>query len=103
MTVYVDDMNMAAVVTGPGAPKGSRRWSHMMADTLPELEAMARTVGLNPAWLQDRRSGVHYDVTARVRMLAIKAGAVPIECGSDKWREVHRAAMAQYPAGEHRG
>ncbi len=96
MGVYVDDMHLTATVRGPGAPKGPRVWSHLMADTLPELEHMARMIGLSQSWLQNKPSGVHYDVTDTVRRRAIRFGAQEISTGSDEWRAVVAKARQQY-------
>lgn len=82
MAVYVDD----AVTLWRG-----RRWAHLMADTLPELHAMAARLGLPPRAFQDRRSGAHYDVTAELRLQAIALGATPISRHRD--RELVRAVI----------
>lgn len=74
MTVYVDDYRHTATV---GRLTG--RWSHLLADDRAELDAFAARIGLRPAWIQ--RAGTpreHYDVTDRLRDLAIRLGAVPI-------------------------
>lgn len=53
--------------------------SHMIADTLDELEQMARDLGLKPEWRQRSRRGViHYDVCESKRKKAIGLGAVPV-------------------------
>lgn len=92
MTVYVDDMRMSARVGHTNA-----RWSHLMADSREELLEFADRLGLNRVWLQDKVSGVHFDVTDLKRDLAIRLlGAVPIECGSDQWRRVVDEARQQY-------
>lgn len=96
MTVYVDDYRVQARVGRINA-----RWSHMMADTLEELIEFAEQLGLRRAWLQDKASGVHFDVTDRVRAAAFNFGAVPIECGSDQWSRVLDEARQQY-SGEKR-
>lgn len=72
MTVYVDQF-------GPGWGK----WSgggHLLTTDIEELHALAARIGLKRAWFQDK-TFPHYDVQARKRELAIKAGAVPIEMG----------------------
>jgi hypothetical protein len=91
MTVYVDDYRVQARV---GRING--RWSHMMADTLPELIEFAVSLGLRKEWLQDKASGVHFDVTDTVRARAFEAGAVPLECGSDRWSRVLDEARQQF-------
>lgn len=91
MTVYVDDMRAQARVG-----RISGRWSHLMADTLPELLAFADSLGLNRAWLQDKASGVHFDVVDSKRDEAIRLGAVTIEAGSEPWRHVLDEARQQF-------
>lgn len=97
MPVYVDNANIPASVPHQGRVITSR-WCHLMADTLPELEAFARRLRMNPAWLQVKRSGVHYDLTARKRQVAVTYGAVEIETRSAEWCRVVAAARAQYLA-----
>lgn len=73
MTVYVDDMYRLA--------RGKLRrmkMSHMIADTVPELHAMAVRIGVARRWFQETHSGPHYDVCKRARLVAIAAGAVPV-------------------------
>lgn len=91
MAVYVDDMRMPADV---GRVSGI--WSHMMADTVTELDAMARRIGMRTAWRQNKRSGVHYDLVESRRAAAVAAGAVELECGSDRWCEVVAVARTQF-------
>jgi len=70
MTVYVDDMYKY-----PIGQFGRMKMSHMVADTLPELHAMADKIGLARKWFQ---KGDHYDVSISLRAKAIAAGAVEI-------------------------
>lgn len=88
MSVYVDD----AVMLWRG-----QRWAHLMADTLEELHAMAAQLGLPRRALQDKRSGVHYDVTIEMRERALQLGAVAISRHVDRGqvRAVIRNARAQ--------
>jgi hypothetical protein len=88
MSVYVDD----AVTLWRG-----RRWAHLMADTLPELHAMAEALGLPRRAFQDKTSGAHYDVDAALRERAIALGAVPISRHADRAlvRRVIARAKAQ--------
>lgn len=75
MSVYVDALFDVTpeMVTG--------RWPygkacHLTADTREELEAMARQLGLKPAWIQHkRRPTEHYDLTPGKRLQAIRLGA----------------------------
>jgi Protein of unknown function (DUF4031) len=88
MAVYVDD----AVTLWRG-----RRWAHLMADTLPELHAMAAALGLPRHAFQDKTSGAHYDVDADLRERALALGAVPISRHVDRTavRRVIARAKAQ--------
>ena len=62
VSVYVDDMR---------APYGRMVMSHMVADTVEELHAMADRIGVARRWYQDR----HYDICQSKRALAVKYGA----------------------------
>ena len=96
MTVYVDDASIQADVPNAGRTISSR-WSHLMADSLEELIAFATgPLGLRLAWLQDKKSGVHFDVTAGKRWQAIRLGAVPIEAPSPQGMDVVAAARRQW-------
>lgn len=69
MAVYIDDMK--------------RRYrnmvmSHMMADTLDELHAMADLLGLKREWFQEAKPGGwshHYDISESKALEALKLGA----------------------------
>lgn len=52
--------------------------SHMLADSLDELHAMAAAVGLRRAWFQDHGTP-HYDLCQAKRAIAIRLGAVEID------------------------
>lgn len=69
MAVYVDNMT---------ASYGRMIMCHMWADTLPELLAMADTVGVSRKWLQQppKASWIHFDIAKSKRALAIKHGAI---------------------------
>jgi hypothetical protein len=94
MTVYVDDFRMRARVGRLDA-----RWSHLMADSRDELLSFADRLGLRRAWLQDKRSGVHFDVTDSMRTKAIRLGAVQVEVGTPESLRVTRAAREQHIHG----
>lgn len=54
--------------------------SHMVADTLDELHAMAQRLGLKRTWFQTSRNGMpHYDICQTKRAQAITFGAVEID------------------------
>lgn len=69
MAVYVDSYN---------APYGRMKMSHMIADTLPELHAMATQLGVRK-WFQAKASFPHYDVCLTKRAQAIIIGAIPLD------------------------
>jgi hypothetical protein len=89
VTVYIDD----AV-----HPWRGERWAHLLADTLPELHAMAQQLGIPRRAFQNRRSGAHYDVPAALRDTAIALGAVAISRHADRAlvRRVIANARTQY-------
>jgi hypothetical protein len=70
MSVYVD----AAIW-----PYGRMTMCHMLADTLPELHAMADEIGIQRKWFQDKPGFPHYDICKAKRALAVKAGAIEID------------------------
>lgn len=49
---------------------------HMIADTLPELHAMAQRIGMKLEWFQVNASFPHYDVAKGRRAKAIEYGAI---------------------------
>lgn len=65
MTVYVDRGRI---------PYRGMLMSHMLADTVDELHAMADRVGMKRKWFQDHGTP-HYDICQAKRALAIAAGA----------------------------
>lgn len=86
MPVYVDPLRQWG--HGPSCFRGGS--CHLMADSLEELEAFARSIGLKPEWLQQSQQGiVHYDLTRRRREDAIRKGAVPVD-GQDFLHLVRR-------------
>lgn len=78
MGVFVDDMlRHAAVRDGSRIVRG--RWSHLMADSGAELRQFAGRLRLNPEWIENPGTVLeHYDITAAVRELALRLGAVRI-------------------------
>ena len=97
MTVYCDDARIL---------KGRAAYSHLWADSMPELLAMADRIGLKRKWLEKppKARWVHFDILPRQRTLAIAYGAVltdkygPLEHearGKLKSPDPERAAEAQ--------
>ena len=75
MSVYVDELRFY-----PPSP----RWRHgeachLVADTLEELHAFAGKLQLRRSWFQPHRHIPHYDLTARRRAAAIRAGAIEVK------------------------
>ena len=71
-----------------------KRWSHLYADSLAELEAFARQVGLSPSWLQHPtgENGLpHYDVTGTMQARCEALGAVAVTSGDGNYRRLRRA------------
>ncbi len=87
MAVYVDNYR---------APFRNMIMCHMMADTIEELHAMAKNIGLRRAWFQNKRSGCHYDIAQTTKGKALICGAVEIECGTAKWLDIVKRARTQY-------
>jgi hypothetical protein len=94
VTVYIDDMRMAATV-GPI----NARWSHLMADTDDELHAFAGILGLKRSSVRFRGTWKsRYEVTESARRRAIQLGAVPIGYGSDEFLEFLHRKQQREPA-----
>ena len=56
-----------------------KRWSHLIADTLEELHAMADKIGLRREWFQNQGPTPHYDVMEVTRRKAVAAGAIELD------------------------
>jgi hypothetical protein len=77
LTVYVDQLRVAIGRDTRTRLVGARhghRWCHMLADTLAELLAFAKRLGLRPEWL-DRD---HFDLLPFRRERALTLGAVEV-------------------------
>lgn len=53
--------------------------SHMMAETVDELDAFAAKIGLKQEWRQGG-SWPHYDVSQTKKQQAVQAGAQAVTC-----------------------
>lgn len=68
--------------------------SHMTADTLEELHAMARRLRLKSEWFQEHSIVPHYDLTPDKRARAIALGAAPVSAREQaKARFMARGAL----------
>lgn len=95
MAVYVDDHRC------PVMPDGwVSGWSHLFADSRPELLAFTIRLGLAPGTVCDAVAGVHVRVPEGVRLRALRLGAVPLHVGSASWRSVVRRSRAQVLTAE---
>lgn len=96
MTVYVDEFRVWAPTRIRCFRNGS---CHMTADTLEELHAMAKRLGLKRAWFQ-QGSTPHYDLTEPKRARALELGAafVPAREQARK-RIMARVAEDAKPSG----
>jgi hypothetical protein len=79
------------------AQYGRMQMSHMIADSLEELHAMADKIGVARKWFQKHASIPHYDVCKSKRELAIKLGAISVERRDFvmKMREIRLAERQQ--------
>lgn len=69
MSVYVDD----AAIMYRSKPR-----FHLAADSVPELHAFCKSVGINRCWFHNAKGHPHYDITEPQRQAAIAAGAIPM-------------------------
>lgn len=67
MAVYVD--------TARNRYRRGMVMSHMLADSLSELHAMADSIGLKREWFQAHPEHPHYDLCQAKRKLALQYGA----------------------------
>lgn len=77
MAVYVDALRQRGLQVRQGSVSCAS--CHMVADTLPELHAMAKKIGLRSTWFQDHDKHPHYDFSAKFRRLAVEAGAQEVD------------------------
>ena len=89
MTVYVDALTQWGWKLGASC--------HLVADTEEELHAFAAMLGLKRTWFQTGTL-LHYDLTERRRVEALRLGAVEISRREIAERiRARRASMAQEP------
>jgi len=85
VTVYIDDANISW---------RGKRWCHLYADSLAELERFGERIGLRADWLQhhDGEKGLpHFDVTGVKLVAARQAGAIPVTGGDGNYVRLRRA------------
>jgi len=70
MACYVD-----SVRAYPGAGLRHREFCHLLADTRPELHAMADAIGMPRRFFQDHPWRWHYDLPRHLRAQAVHHGA----------------------------
>jgi hypothetical protein len=64
---------------------------HLTADTLEELHAFAKMMGMKRQWFQDHPRHPHYDLTISKRKEAVKLGAVEIRARAERMRRLNEA------------
>lgn len=96
MAVYVDELfclpsrNPQAFAVGR---RHGHQWCHLWADTGDELHAMARKIGMKPAWFQHNSRLPHYDLVPPRREMAIKLGAI-VKTKAELVRDMRLARIA---------
>ena len=58
--------------------RGNTWWHLGSTESLEDLEAFARKIGLKPEWLQVAGSHPHYDITGNFMRKALETGAVHV-------------------------
>lgn len=96
MSVYVDEFRLWLPKQPRPFHNGS---SHMTADTLDELHAMAARIGMKRAWFQDHPLAPHYDLTEQKRVRAMVAGAVFVPCREQARRRLGRLDLRRSSCG----
>jgi len=85
MSVYVDFIQ----TTRPNKNWKYAKGCHLLADTLDELHAFAKRLGLKREWFQEGNARYpHYDLTLGKRKLAVRLGAT--EVGYEYFRKKRR-------------
>jgi hypothetical protein len=69
MAVYVDNARLSY---------GRMVVCHMVADSMDELHAMARLIGVRVSWFHNG-STPHYDISLQRKAMAIAAGAIEVD------------------------
>lgn len=70
MTIYVDESIW---------PHRGQLYCHMYSDSgLDDLHQFAQAIGLRRSWFQDKPHFPHYDLSPKLRAVAVRNGAVSI-------------------------
>ena len=98
MAVYVDTVQISY---------GRMKMCHMLADTLPELLAMADLIGIDRKHYQgfDKASCPHFDVCKSKRALAVEYGAAEVSRRElvEIMKTINAEAVALMKAGHTHG
>lgn len=82
MSCYVDPLFVWPARNARVRRVGERhghQWCHLWADTLEELHAMAKKVGMRAEWFQQDARLPHYDLVPPRRAEAVRLGAIEFE------------------------
>lgn len=60
-------------------PNGRVSYAHMTADSLEELHAFAKSIGVKRHWYHSKSRYPHYDINSEVRQTAIDNGAIEVD------------------------
>lgn len=76
--VYVDELFVFESRDSQAQRAGQTNghlWCHMWSDDVEALHAMAKNIGMQREWFQDRTGFPHYDLPPTRRAAALKLGA----------------------------
>jgi len=75
--IYVDETkNYSPDLMDAATRRNGTAWCHLTADSLDELHAIAKRIGLRRKWFQDHGRVPHYDITPGKRLEALCSGAM---------------------------
>lgn len=86
MSVYVDPL----MNHGGSATFRWKRSCHLFADSLDELHAFAKSIGMKKEWFQPNKTVDHYDLNENRHRIALLKGAIQLDRNDSimKWREL---------------
>lgn len=70
--IYVDQLSDNGWILYGKRTKNCHMWSNVSTE---ELVQFAKSIGLKPNWLQNKKSMIHFDLTPKRREAAVLAGA----------------------------